>query len=55
MRNNRPKSENAAAKEHAAEDKVRIARQLTTEAEKAAAHPRQSSKPSRETPKESRK
>lgn len=39
MRNNRPKSENAAVKEHAAEDRNKIARQISTEREKAAAHP----------------
>ncbi len=55
MRNNRPKSESAAVKEHAAEDKVRIARQLTTAAEKTAAHPHRPSKPRRDTPKEGRK
>jgi hypothetical protein len=36
MRNNHPKSENPAMKEHAALDKVLVARQKTTEAEKAA-------------------
>jgi hypothetical protein len=36
MRNNHPKSENPAMKEHAALDKSLIARQKTTEAEKAA-------------------
>jgi hypothetical protein len=41
MRNNRPKSENPAMKEHAARDKEVVARQRTTEAEKAAAHPHQ--------------
>ena len=41
MRNNRPKSENPAMKEHAARDKDVVARQRTTEAEKAAAHPHQ--------------
>jgi hypothetical protein len=39
MRNNRPKSENPAMKEHAAQDKDAIARERTTEAERAAAHP----------------
>jgi hypothetical protein len=41
MRNNRPKSENPAMKEHAARDKDVVARQRSTEAEKAAAHPHQ--------------
>jgi hypothetical protein len=41
MRNNRPKSENPAMKEHAARDKDVVARQRTTAAEKAAAHPHQ--------------
>ena len=36
MRNNHPKSENPAMKEHAALDKSLLARQKTTEAEKAA-------------------
>jgi hypothetical protein len=41
MRNNHPKSEGPAMKEHAAMDKELVARQKTTEAEKAekAAHP----------------
>jgi hypothetical protein len=36
MRNNHPKSEAPAMKEHAAMDKELVARQKTTEAEKAA-------------------
>jgi hypothetical protein len=36
MRNNHPKSEGPAMKEHAAMDKELVARQKTTEAEKAA-------------------
>jgi hypothetical protein len=36
MRNNHPKSEGPAMKEHAALDKEMLARQKTTEAEKAA-------------------
>jgi hypothetical protein len=39
MRNNHPKSEIPAMKEKAASDKEALARQKTTEAEKAAAHP----------------
>jgi hypothetical protein len=35
MRNNHPKSEGPAMKEHAAMDKELVARQKTTEAEKA--------------------
>jgi hypothetical protein len=36
MRNNHPKSENPAMKEHAAMDKALVAKQKTTESEKAA-------------------
>jgi hypothetical protein len=36
MRNSRPKSENPAMKEHAAMEKALVAKQKTTEAEKAA-------------------
>ena len=39
MRNNRPKSEYPAMKEHAAQDKNAVAKQKSTAAEKAAAHP----------------
>ena len=36
MRNNHPKSENPAMKEHAALDKALVAKQKSTESEKAA-------------------
>jgi len=39
MRNNHPKSENPAMKEKAASDKNLLAREKTTEAERAATHP----------------
>jgi hypothetical protein len=39
MRNNHPKSENPAMKEKAASDKDLLAREKTTEAERAATHP----------------
>ena len=39
MRNNHPKSENPAMKEKAASEKDSLAREKTTEAERAAAHP----------------
>jgi hypothetical protein len=42
MRNNHPKSESPALKEHAALDKALVARQKTTEAEKAAHAPHNS-------------
>jgi hypothetical protein len=50
MRNNHPKSEGPAMKEHAAMDKELVARQKTTEAEKAthaghAERPRTETKP----------
>ena len=39
MRNNHPKSENPAMKEKAASEKDSLAREKTTEAERAATHP----------------
>ena len=39
MRNNHPKSESPAMKEKAASDKDLLAREKTTEAERAAFHP----------------
>lgn len=39
MRNNHPKSENPAMKEKAASEKDLLARDKTTEAERAATHP----------------
>jgi hypothetical protein len=55
MRNNHPKSESPAMKEHAALDKTLVARQKTTEAEKAAHAPHNSrvaeTKPKPQVPK----
>jgi hypothetical protein len=45
MRNNHPKSEQPAMKEHAARDKDAIAREKTTEAERAASRASPKPKP----------